>query len=348
MTERSPSRYTVAMEKRILALGVAALLAGSCTTTVVSKKVGDPCVADSECSSIDYCMSGVCTHVCSGQLDCPVNFDCGLAKAGDTMPTCYKASWDQSLMGGFGTDCSSVALDCGAGMNPCAAGFTCFATLKCDPDAYCTKSCTMDLDCPASMFCATLKDGSQTCLKRAYCNDCAVDDQCPTSYVCVAAAAGGRYCAKSCATDADCPRPLTGNYFERCLGSDRGAACQPAPADSGTGPAAPCHGPSILPGITGMGGVCANCRPGVPTDCATGFSCFVDDFTLERWCTEQCSISFVQNGTSYSIVKGCDCCPTGSYCYFGAVPTTCGAGCSTMGLCTGDSSYTEMEPTCYP
>src|SRR5262245_31784042 len=124
---------------RITLLGLLAL--ASCTKTITLLKTGDPCTDDFQCSSTEVCIHGACNHYCSGQLDCPVGFDCGIAMSGDTNATCYKQTWDTTSPGGFGDSCAAAAMDCG-GTNPCAAGFSCRALVKCDPNAFCTKSCT--------------------------------------------------------------------------------------------------------------------------------------------------------------------------------------------------------------
>lgn len=323
------------------ALALALWGCGKAPPAITLKKVGEACMVDADCgSSLNgasesmMCKANVCTRSCTAQGDCPSGFACGLAAMGDTMATCYPAAMNPDT-GGFGTDCGAVSADpkggagCSNAASPCAAGFACHARLKCDPEAYCTKSCAADTDCPPKFFCATLKDSSRLCLKREYCSDCATDDQCPNGWFCATDSTGGRFCAKPCAGDNDCPGPQNGNgYFQKCLADKggKGKACQPAPIPKGSGAPNLCHGTSAIKGIATTGGVCAGCRPGVAGDCATGEFCFVDEFTLEHLCTEPCTASGKK-----------DSCPAGATCTLTAPGS---------GYCSADPLGSSI--TCYP
>jgi hypothetical protein len=321
-------------------LAFAAVSCGKAPPPITLKKIGEPCTADTDCGGTLngmteslLCKNNLCTKVCTGQLDCPDGFDCGLALAMDTMPTCYPSPMNPDP-GGFGTDCSLVAPDpktgtaCSMGTSPCAAGFTCHSTVKCDPRAYCTTSCMADTDCPPQYYCALdASTKNMFCRKRDFCVDCQLDDQCNAPFtVCTTDSVGGHFCAKPCGGDDDCRQPQNGNgYFEKCLADQggKGKVCQPAPA-KGMGKPNPCHGPSAV-NPSQMNTVCSGCRPGVPSDCAmaTNGFCFVDSFTTERFCTKPCT-------------KDGDC-GTNLYCLVFAPG---------MGYCTGDTLGTNL--TCYP
>ena len=341
------------------------------------------------------CRYGKCTRPCANQGECPVGFDCGLQKPEDATvnglgATCYKPTYEMPpMMGGFGTDCSLVGADPNTGSacdpkatSPCATGFVCRATTHCDPNAYCTKACTADSDCPPFMFCgletskpncktdtdcpSTMKCttapgtngkvnmcvGPQLCRKRAQCSGCGNDDQCPTGYVCAADANGERFCGKMCTMDEHCPQPENdaplspvSGPFMKCVASgtaNPSMVCRPV---AGT-----CHGPSALaPLATVMNTVCSACRPGLPSDCPDGF-CFQQNFSEEHFCTQPCTAHVVKNQDgSLTITK--DSCPMGATCF--ARPVC--ANCDVKGLCAGDtnpgtpqSQSTYYTLTCYP
>ncbi len=334
---------------RSLVAGALLLIAGcgSAPPAEVLKKIGEACTADTDCGSTLYdmpeamvCMGGVCTRPCTRQVDCPQGFDCGFAHPGDATPSCYPSPVNP-MTGGFGTDCSIIAADpavmggpgCSVTENPCATGFSCHSTQKCDPTAYCTKSCAGDTDCPPQFYCAV--DAStmdKFCRKRDFCLPCISDDNCPMSWRCSTSPMGEHFCAKPCGADSDCPQPQNGaSYFEKCIGK----VCVPAPPEKGNGKPNECHGPSSLKGFP-ANGICSGCRPGVPSDCPNGGICFQDQFTLERFCTQKCKLT-VDGGGNVTA----DSCPTGSYCAIGPVPKG-----TYDGICSADNSYSG--PTCYP
>ncbi len=392
---------------------VIAAFAGGCGPgTTLRNKIGDACtdadMTQGNCETGSICLHKFCTKACSqqgGELHpsdgtlggCPVGFDCGAAQAGDTMATCYRATYgagctellacaavaapDKVAMytasygpsgtcvsmnspaqceaecgallaplraksmdpacvapatadaKNFGVDCSAFAKGCGAAQNPCAMGFDCHATLKCDPAAFCTTSCTADSDCPPRFFCGTDSSGTHACLKRSDCSDCAVEDQCPDGYHCAVDSKGGHFCGKTCAggeQSTDCPQPLNGaNHFVVCKADMLGRqVCTPAQGA--------CHGPSALSGQP-EGGICSACRAGVAGDCMMGATCISDSFTTERFCSVKCTVTVTAQGAVTA-----DSCPDGSFCDLGGAA---GAG-TYMAFCAGDPSY--LGVTCYP
>jgi hypothetical protein len=165
--------------------------------------------------------------------------------------------------------------------NPCADGFSCFAQDKCDPQAFCSQTCTTDLDCPANYWCETTTDSTgksqQVCTPRGRCDPCATDDACQATYlqsdyVCAHDNIGGRFCAETCNTTNDCLKPYNAELasgateylgdFETCQqdGTSSRQVCTPL-----TGA---CHGKSAISEISGNGQVCSPCRLGIPSDCS--------------------------------------------------------------------------------
>ncbi len=345
-----------------------------------SRATGAACVGDIECSGM-LCRGGRCTTVCSSQNDCPVAWTCALAHAGDPAPTCFPSTYEM-VPGGFGTDCSLVSqnpkipgTECvPTAANPCAFGFTCHSTVKCDVNAYCTKGCATDADCPPDMFCGVTAAGPcmtdddcygdlkclavsggsakicqapLTCLKRAYCSDCVVDDQCPANHVCATDPSGGRFCGKLCGSDNDCPQPANvqdntgavypaGDAFEKCLPSKPGSKKNVCRPAVGA-----CHGPSAI--LKTANDICSWCRGGVPTDCPNGF-CYADAFTTEHFCTTSCTVTATAQADGSYAPSG-DTCPTGTAC-LGNIPISCGRSCQVSGVCTAPTMY--GYPTCYP
>ncbi len=339
------------MRARLLApLLIPLLLVGSACTR---KRIGDVASSADECETGTTVVAGRCTKYCAKQWDCPVGFDCGLATPSEAKASCYKAVYDNTIMGGFGTDCSTVSAEPGVGnpcsmaASPCAKGYGCHATVQCDPNAYCTRACKSDAECPPTMFCGQddgsipaagadggVADGGAAtpgaCWKRSECDDCGTDDQCPAELRCVADPAGRGHCLKACKDDTDCPQPQGGaGLFMACQPdpAGRGKFCQPGNKY--------CVGPSPLGAIMGNGQVCSGCRTGASNDCAMGLHCIQDKFSTERFCTADCTATF-SNGKFSA-----DTCPMGSYCY-----ATKKSGTSVSGYCVGDP--THKSNTCYP
>jgi hypothetical protein len=280
-----------------------------------------------------------------------VGFDCGLAKPADAPwlhgagATCYAVSYSTGA-GTYGTDCSAGSADptsgkaCSMGASPCATGFSCLSTIECDPQAYCTKECAADTDCPPTMFCGTpsglgcmadsdcgpgysckdIPGGTgkrcqqpQKCMKRGYCSNCATDDECPNGTVCAQLPSGERYCANTCTdtkTSLDCPQPIyddLGNQFSGVY-----ATCKPARPGSKVNVCAPvkglCHGESALARLAGkLDTFCSPCRPGVASDCGDGI-CYTNPYDRETFCTSGCTITYVIH-PDYTVSASGDTCP---------------------------------------
>ena len=356
------------------------------------KKLAEACTTNADCGQM-LCLHDKCTELCAQQGDCPVGFDCVLQAADDATaksgpgPSCAKAAYTNPATGGFGADCALVAPDPKSGdacdpmaKTPCADGFTCHATLHCDPEAFCTKGCTADSDCPPTMFCgvpdatkactadadcdvlgqtckkvpggtAMVCQGASQCLRRTACSPCATDDQCPTGFACGTDINGEKFCGQLCAKDENCPQPSNdsgavplSSAIETCVPAFEGAAvtvCRPV---VGT-----CHGKSAIAAITDTNAVCAWCREGFPGDCASGF-CYVDSFSKEHFCAQSCTAHIVRGAQAYTVTN--DTCPSGSYCFAG---TGGCASCDVKGYCAADNAPTGRSDvtvhhalTCYP
>lgn len=356
----------------------ASSLAGCTPEPITLKKIGEACATDGDCGKM-LCnpMSKVCTLKCTGQLDCPAGFDCGFASADDAKAggfggSCYKRTFTNPEKGGFGTACATYSPDPNSGnpcdanaTNPCAMGFTCLGTVKCDANAVCSKECTTDLDCPTTMFCsvdtgaackadadcadgfscekpagntASICVGKKWCRPRVQCSTCATHDQCPIGFLCAVDARGNRYCGRTCESDVNCPQPPPNStdLFYACVAGNitdgkhnAATVCQPK------------QGACFGKGIEALGdtkGVCNWCRDGVPSDCPAGYCLNLG--SDEHICTQSCQVK-ISGGAP---VGGSDTCPEGTFC----LPTkanACGTGCHT-GFCAADPD--RRAATCWP
>jgi len=312
----------------------------------VLARMGAQCLADADCGS-RTCRRGACTAECSAQRDCPFGFDCLQAAPEDSVPTCVPAAYEMPAEGGFGTECPLAAGGCTSEPSPCAEGFECLASVKCDANAYCSRACSTDAECPPAFFCGATKVGAgrqMRCLKRGACSPCVVDDQCPDGSLCDTGPDGSRHCAQICRLPADCAHALLDDNgvryppFEVCGPEGSGRAVKTCNPVGGL-----CAGPSAVAGIDGEGQVCSGCRPGL-SDCASGLGCWVGS-SGERFCTRKCTVNLSRGGSGYQ-VSG-DNCPAKTFCFFGGqVPGNCGAACAVEGLCAGDPTYSQA--TCHP
>lgn len=375
----SPSRV-VARGSLLALFAFGALTLGACAPTTLAK-LSEPCKTDADCGS-NVCRDGVCTRTCASQQDCPLGLDCGYAKPEDAEkggygPSCYRSTFATAATGGFGTSCGSYSPDPATGKscvdgaaNPCAQGFTCHASARCDASAYCTRACQGDLDCPPSMYCGTengglcdtdddcgrgmkclaapgradkLCQGTPTCLQRTQCSPCATDDQCPAGSLCAVDSQGERYCAKQCSDDDNCPPPWTnGNYFFRCVDAQNGSGKKVCRPGSGS-----CHGASAIAEQSGKTDtVCSWCRAGFPGDCGEGLFC-IQSGGGEAFCTQPCALHIVKKSGAYGFDPSSDPCPEGTYCYIGGPPQDCGSACDAPGVCNANSDYTPETLTCY-
>lgn len=360
---------------------------GPAPNVITLHKIGESCAADEECDTASgaYCrpVERVCTRRCTRQQDCPLGFDCGLAQPADGTQggagaTCYRSSAPAAVAGGFGSSCGAFSPDPSTdpptpcdpkAKSPCAAGFTCRASIKCDAAAYCTNECRTDADCPPTAFCSQdvgtactvdadcqvgrtcqtvtgvgpkLCLGRKLCARREQCSPCGTSDQCPAGHVCAVDAGGERYCGKLCSADEHCPQAFETSSFMRCVDAGTGdgtTVCQPAQGS--------CHGASALMDIE-PGGQCAWCRPGIPSDCSTGFC--VALASLERLCAVPCSGTATRQMSGYSFTNlDSSRCPSGTRCFVEPwmVPASCGATCTVQGACQGET-FAVGAGTCYP
>lgn len=352
------------------ALFACAFFLGSCE----GAKIGAKCSSNGDCQS-NLCMAEKCTSLCQSMTECPLGFDCGQASPGDLQATCYARTYDQTSVesGGFGADCSLASKDSKGAQcdpnatDPCAAGFYCLAKVKCDINAYCTKACGLDTDCPPSYYCGTLRGPAcdsdedcpaqrptcseeklcigKSCIQRSYCIPCMIDEQCGTGSVCAALPSGERYCANVCTDQANCPHPPRNFDTTRSVGRPF-ALCTPDTTTRATAVSvcAPrsgfCHGGSAAAGVEGENTVCSWCRPGFPEDCGDGLGCFVDDATGERLCTQNCTVNLQQSGRKW-IATNDSCQAISPYLFCSFQNTGCyeGTSCRMEGLCSGDPAH---------
>jgi len=387
MPNRSGVRKAAAV---LLSIGLAAGL-GACSSQVL-KKIGEACTIGGDCGSgICSTADKVCTRPCAKQLDCPVGSNCGYAHPADALkggygPSCVKALYTNPATGGYGTSCGGYSPDpndatnvCDAtAANPCADGFTCLGSARCDANALCTKACKVDAECPSNFYCATETASGCTvdgdckndytcqssgggragkvctrgawCKPRAQCAPCVSTDDCETGFVC-AIANGERYCGKKCdpAGAQPCPEaPLgTHNNFMNCVdsGTGGGAVCQPAQGA--------CHGKSAFPDFdtsVGQGAICSWCRAGIPSDCPDGF-CVVGQ-TEENFCSVRCTVTTMLNAQGQpTFDTTTDTCPTNLHCLLTKLPA-CGKNCTgpSTGFCNGDdpADPAGQAVTCFP
>jgi hypothetical protein len=278
-----------------------ALALTGCTPTSTGTQ---SCKADSECSSGQVCNQSLCKKTCSKTTDCTVGQDCRLATATDTKPTCNSIHYTKPASGGFGTDCSLSA--CGTGSSPCAAGFSCKAQEKCDPNAYCSASCKNDLDCPSNFFCSAFPDATvttgtdcsaagSTCPDGSFCAK-SKDENGVDIRICEQKSCVPRVKCDPCGTDEQCRwNGLQQDYI--CAADNIGGKfCGPsciddsdclkpfkAQASNGSyitykrfdvclnGACTPttgaCHGKSAIETVSGDNQICSPCRPGFDEDC---------------------------------------------------------------------------------
>ncbi len=333
---------------------------------------GTVCKETVKCISADTCMPptvaiavdggtapGICSRSCQTQADCPEDFDCVLSPLDASNRTCYKRSYDSADKGGFGMNCATVSAapkstdGCVAGAkSPCSTGFTCVSSAKCDNDAYCSRECKGDWECPYNYFCGTIDD-KKVCLKRAKsCSPCAQDEDCGSGYLC---SSTDHVCLQACGTQKDCPAQpnMNGTNFQTCKADGARKLCTPT--------SSPCHGPSPLKAKLmgdGTNTVCSVCRVGFPEDCGSGLSCFCHvtwagsqteacgpTSTGEAFCSKPCTVQY--DADANGIVAKSDSCATefgqGARCTIEKFTQGCSTGCKGSGYCSAD--YSTF--TCY-
>jgi len=213
---------------------------------------GKDCADGKECSG-GACVDKKCATKCTKTAECAKGEVCH----SKDMKTqfCYKPTYSADTGKRCGTD------------GKCGGGLTCYGSSY-TADASCSKSCTKDMECPPTHFCAKAESSSGTvqyCQPRSYCSPCADDSWCPTGFKC-ASMSGGKFCTTACTKGgADCP------MFAKCKDDDKGnPVCQNK------------NGKCI-----GDGTDCAPCKS--DTDCKKGSICFNINLSYEQYCSTNCT-----------------------------------------------------------
>ena len=220
----------------------------------VEKDTGDPCKSSAECTTqSDTCVQGYCSHPCASFAECSQKgLTCGLTDKNELY--CLPDLSDPAI----GTECA---------ISTCPSGFDCFSKGTGDPNAFCTKACAVDRDCPPQMTCRTY-DGKKSCFPRVWCGACSIDDQCTGGYnKCLTSDQGEKFCSAKC--DPDVVRSCPPNSTCTDLGNGD-LYCLPA---SGS--------------CTGDGSYCSSCFSN--TDCTSqGSRCYYSIRVQTNFCTKPC------------------------------------------------------------
>ena len=166
---------------------------------------------------------------------------------------------------------------------PCYLSQPCGKGLSCSKDddsvhSVCTKDCTSNLDCPATMEC-TFTGATNTCLPRAFCSGCVTDEQCGEGSVCTDMGAGAKFCSKLCTPGkTECPR------FADCTEIEGRNVC--------THRSGLCVGDGTL------------CQPCADHKCAAdGDLCLTFPTTGESFCSQACTANADCGPTGYKCTK---------------------------------------------
>jgi hypothetical protein len=291
-----------------------------------------PCRKDADCDdSGGICVDGSCVSACDTHFDCAAT---GLCKAG---PKPYCAPGAPAKNGQFYQHCSAGAAECDAD-----AGFLCASAGLGDIDAYCTKDCSGDGDCPSGFRCGTASatpcanacgvQGKNTagcapvaeigegkrfecamplgvirhvCQLRSFCDPCDTDDDClgTPGQICAKDKSGEKICTQRCDPSVDaCP---WGDASE----------CGLFDAELGQYTCAhrfgACHG---------HGNGCEPCRDN--GDCAPKGFCTHSSFTGEQYCIDlslECDCGDDSDASGTCEGHGC---PNSA----GDLPLTCASG----------------------
>ena len=255
---------------------------------------GQECEGDEDCPS-GICYEGACNLECHDPHDCFSGLSC--IDVGDGVPLCLEYEPPSGGEGRWGENCT---------FGGCDDGFDCMARTEIaedDPNAYCTRSCLNELDCPADMVCrgTQLPDEDEVvarCVPREYCERCAYDGQCGRSdELCVSQnprRGTGRYCSQSCdlerpvntcPTDSTCHEALWCQadraWVVDCEWCSESEQCGAPEGD----PVAQCF--HDYGACAGAGeDYCSPCF--VDADCPEGGHCRFDPYMANSYCTMPC------------------------------------------------------------
>jgi len=262
-------------------------VAGACRLSV---GWGAECEEHEDCVE-GACYEGACNRECRAAAECPADQSCVDVGEG---PRCIEHTWPEGE-GTFGASCSVV---------DCADGYTCVRRTEDpgdDPEAFCSRSCLTDIDCPGSMSCRRTHHPGESsttlrCVERDYCERCAYDSQCPAGDLCVSndsARVEGRYCSRvcdperpvsTCPTDASCHEALWCEA-DRSWVSDCSHCSDEESCDNAESPRYQCF--EDYGACYGNGSdYCSPCF--VDDDCPSGGHCMYESYSANFFCTEPC------------------------------------------------------------
>jgi len=213
------------------------------------KKDGDPCAAASECQG-GLCIEKKCTRTCSGPGDCSAGQDC--ATDDGKRLFCRMPSYAKEI----GTSCAITG--------SCPDSGKCVG-VKEWAEAYCTKECKADLDCPPAFFCREFSDKKKYCTRRGFCNRCLYDEMCGSDKKCIKQGTES-FCTRTCSKGStECPR------FADC--KDGGGGRFVCMHKSGS--------------CVGDGRLCSACT--TKDDCAPQALCLTYTYSKESFCGQDCT-----------------------------------------------------------
>jgi hypothetical protein len=252
-----------------------------------------PCEENADCES-GICHEGRCNLECHAAGACPEGLSC--IDPGSGVPVCLVHNPPPSGPGTSGENCT---------FDECAADHICVSRTDRpanDPNAYCSRSCGSELDCPADMTCRGTQlnfesDPILRCVPREYCERCSYDTQCGIEGdLCVSRdplRGAGRHCSRSCDPEREgtCPTDSTCREALWCA-ADRAwvADCEWCSDEEACGAAedGPVHQCFHDYGACEGDGseYCAPCY--VDADCPEGGICNFDQYTANNYCTMPC------------------------------------------------------------
>lgn len=315
------------------------------------------CSSDAVCdvASGFRCVGGSCLYNCQTHFDCAGVGFCSELPSGEPGKKYCSPSADAPPVGGFYTSCPSTT-ECDA-----EAGFQCVGAGVGDLDAYCTKDCSEDDECPTGFTCdrvsvtpceeacgvagdsrdptcvpvTSIGDGKQyqcgrlgpehsICVRRRFCAACETDADCGTApnLVCARDESGEKICTQACDPAVSGACPW-------------GAAAQCGVWDSELGVPTCSH---RFGACHGSGAPCEPCTS--DADCKDTGLCYGSSFTGERYCIDlsiACSCDTATNGLCEG--GGCPDSPSG-------LPMLCyvGSDVESPGICLGANSNAALGP----
>ncbi len=146
-------------------------------------------------------------------------------------------------------------------------GLACFSSGAADQDAFCSKECTANGECPEKMLCKA-RGEKKVCQLAAFCDLCEDDEQCGAEGRCVEDETGAKFCTYPCAKD-DPNACGAGNFCNKVGLGLEDYFCYP-----------------MFGAFKGDGSHCTPCQS--TDDCLKGHQCHENPYTFERYCAKVC------------------------------------------------------------